>query len=254
MYFLYVDESGDVGTKAGSSPKFALSGMVLHELVWHDTLQAIINFRKQLRQTSGLKLREEIHAHQMLQKPGALARIAKSIRLRILRDTLDFMEQLPDVSLIHIVFDKTGRTGAFDVFEMTWRTLLQRFHNTISHKNFPGPQNPQDFGLVITDRTDEPKLRTLARKLRKYNPVPSMGGGSSRQIPLRLIVEDAVHRDSVHSYFIQLVDVSAYFLYQKETGGSRYIRRKGVQNWFNRLNSVLCKHASRNDPQGIVRL
>ena len=254
MYFLYVDESGDVGCQPGSTKCFVLSGMVFHELVWHQTLDAIIRFRRHLRQTYGFKLREEIHCKAMIHKPGSLARINKSLRLGILRDVLDFLETLPDVNLLHIFVDKTRKPAGYDVFDNGWRALLQRFHNTISHKNFPGPQNPQDFGLVIVDRTDEPKLRRLARQLRVYNPVPHTGGGGYRQIQLRTIVEDAVHRDSMHSYFLQLVDVSAFFLYQKEAGPCAYVKRKGARNYFNRLNNVLCRLASRTDPQGIVRL
>ena len=125
MYFLYVDESGDVGRQAGSTNFFALSGMVFHELVWHQTLDAIIQFRKHLRQAYGFKLREEIHCKAMIHKPGSLARINKSIRLRILRDVLDFIETLPDVSLLHILVDKTRKPVGYDVFDNAWRALFQ---------------------------------------------------------------------------------------------------------------------------------
>ena len=62
MYLLYVDESGDSGLHCSPSRYFALSGFVVHELRWHETLESIINFRKHLRDTYGLKLREELHA------------------------------------------------------------------------------------------------------------------------------------------------------------------------------------------------
>lgn len=254
MYFLYVDESGDTGLRAGASPKFILSGLVLHELTWHTTLDAIIAFRTDLKAKYGLKLREEIHAKDFIHSPGQLARIPKSLRLRILRDVLDFMEALPDASLLHVVIDKLGKPAGYDVFDNAWRALLQRFHNTLSFRNFPGPRNTKDFGVVVADRTDEPKLRTLTRRLRRFNPVPNTGGGGYRQLPLQLLVEDAVHRDSQHSYFLQLVDVSAFFLYQQETPGAAYVRKKGGKNYFDRLDAVLCKVATRNDPKGIVRL
>jgi hypothetical protein len=253
MYLLYVDESGDTGMKAGASPFFALSGLVIHELVWHATIEAILDFRRNLRVQYGLKVREEIHVKTFLHKPGSLARIPKSVRLRILRDVLDFMESLPDANLIHILVRKAGKPPDYDVFDKAWQALVQRFHNTISHRKFPGPRNTQDYGLVVADRTDEPKLRLLIRKLRRYNPVPNMGGGGYRQIPLQLVVEDAVHRDSLHSLFIQLVDVSAYFLVQR-AHPCGYVREKGARNWFNRLDNVLCKVASQSDYQGVVRL
>lgn len=251
MYLLYVDESGDVGVTHSPSPYFALSGFVVHELRWHDALEAIIEFRQHLRDTYGLKLREEIHAGHMIRKPGALSRIPKSIRLKILRMTLDFQSRLPDVSIINVIIDKAGKPAGFDVFEAAWMTLIQRFHNTISHKNFPGPQNPDDKGLLVVDQTEERKLRGISRRMRRYNPVPSMFGPGARPIPITTLVEDAVHRNSLHSYFIQLADVNAYFLYQRFTPCG-YVKKKGARNYFNRLRPILCTVASRTDPDGIV--
>ena len=149
--------------------------------------------------------------------------------------------------------NKSAKGPNYDVFENAWMVLLQRFENTISHRNFPGPQNPQDYGVVVTDKTDEPKLRALARRLRRYNPVPSIGGAGYRHLPIRTIVEDPVHRDSLHSYFIQLADVNSYCLLQQESP-NRYFRRKGARRFFRRLDPVLCKVATRSDPQGVVRL
>ena len=154
MYVVYVDESGDVWSKTGSSRYFALSGFVVHELRWHDTLDSIIDFRKHTRVKYGLKLREEIHASHFIHSPGDLARIAKSIRLRLLRDVIDFQAGLPDVSILNVVVDKNGKPADYDVFQFAWRALIQRFENTVTHRNFPGPQNPQDFGLLVVDQTE----------------------------------------------------------------------------------------------------
>ncbi len=251
MYLLYVDESGDVGTQGSPGRYFCLSGMVVHELRWHETLEAIIEFRRYLRERYGLKLREEVHAQHFVHKPGDLVRIAKSLRLRMLRDVLDFQARLPDLSVINVVVDKEGKGPEADVFGMAWTTLVQRFHNTISHKNFPGPQNPDDCGLLVVDRTDEVKLRTLTRRMRRHNPVPRAFGEGTFRLPITTLVEDAVHRDSGHSYFIQLADVNAYFLYQRYHA-CKYVKKKGAQNYFNRLDPVLCRVASRNHPDGIV--
>jgi hypothetical protein len=251
MYLLYVDESGDSGLNDSPSPFFVLSGFVVHELKWKETIEAIIKFRMDLRDKYGLKLREELHSACFIHKPGKIKRIAKSLRLRLLRDVIDFQATLPDINILNIVIDKKGKDQTFDVFNSAWETLIQRFHNTISHKNFPGPQNPQDYGLLIVDQTDEKKLRNLIRKMRKFNPVPNTGGVGYRSIPITTIVEDAVHRNSIHSYFIQLADVNAFFLYQK-FAVCKYLKKKGARNYFNRLEPVLCKVASSTDGLGIV--
>lgn len=253
MYFLYVDESGDVGLECSPTRYFILSGFVVHELCWHQTLEEIIAFRKALRIRYGLKLREELHAAHFLHSPGVLSRIRKDLRLRIIRDVVDFESGMPDVNVINILVDKSTKSIGYDVFDNAWMAMIQRFENTISNHNFPGPQNPQDFGILVVDQTDEPKLRNLSRRLHRYNPVPSMGGGGYRQLPIRTLVEDPVHRNSLHSYFIQLADINAYCLLQREHPNS-YFRKKGARNYFNRLDPILCKVASRKDPHGIVRL
>lgn len=253
MFLLYADESGDIGRERGSSSFFALSGLVLHELRWHEFIEDILQFRRHLRKTYGLKLREEIHASHFLNKPGDLAKIPKSMRLRILRDVIDFQNSFSDLSIINVVVDKAGKRNDYDVFEHAWRALIQRFHNTLSHRNFPGPQNPQDRGLLFVDETDERKLRLLTRKMSAYNPISNRGGLGYRNLPLTTLVEDAVHRNSLHSYLIQLSDVNAYFLYQK-LAPNAYVKKKGAKNYIDRLDSVLCKVASSTDPLGIVRL
>jgi hypothetical protein len=66
------------------------------------------------------------------------------------------------------------------------------------------------------------------------------------------LIEDPYFKDSEHSYFIQAADLAAFLLYQKLSPSS-YARKKGLTNYFDRLDPILCKVASRTDPQGIVR-
>jgi len=251
MYFLYVDESGDIGLKNSPTPYFTLSGFVVHELKWHETLEAIIAFRRRLKNNYGLKLREEIHSTDFVHSPGNLSRIHKSLRLKILRDVIDFQTSLSHVNVLNVVVDKQGKTQNDDIFDIAWTTLIQRFHNTIDYKNFPGPQNPQDFGILITDQTEQQKLRLLARKMRRYNPVPSIFSTAPRPMPITTIVEDPVHRNSMHSYFIQLADVNAFFLYQNHLP-CKYVKKKGGKNYLHRLDPILCKVATKNNRWGIV--
>ncbi len=140
MYFLYVDESGDTGIVNSPSSFYILSGIVVHELEWHNTLEKIIDFRRCLRKDFGLKLREEIHAMNFIHNPGATARIPKYRRLRILREVLDFEASLSSISILNVVVDKSGKSAAYDVFENAWKVLLQRLHNTAENRNFPGPK------------------------------------------------------------------------------------------------------------------
>jgi hypothetical protein len=254
MFLLYVDESGDSGIGKGSSALFVLSGLVVHELRWRQTAEALVQMRRGLREKYGVKLREEIHAVDLIQSPRELRRIDRWKRLRILWEVAVFQAGLQDISVINVVVDKSRNHGS-DVFSRAWTALVTRFYNTMSHRNFPGPHHADDRGIVLTDATEGQKLRRLVRRLRRYNPVPhNMNYGTGyRQIPLDTLIEDPVERDSRHSLFIQCCDVNAYLLTQK-LRPNKFFRKRGARNYFDRLDPVLCKMASASDPQGIVRL
>lgn len=253
MYLVYVDESGDTGLINSPSNYFCLSAIVIHESQWQEILNATIAFRRALRATYGFKLREEIHCSHFIHKPGDFQRIAKSLRLRLLRDVIDFQANLTNYQIINVVVNKKNKPITSDIFSLAWQTLIQRIENTLQYHNFKGSNNATDSALLFVDKTDEVKLRNLTRKMRRFNPVPnsfSMGIGY-RMMPTQWIIEDAIHRDSAHSYFIQLADVNAYFLAQKFQT-NQYIKKKGGRNYLDRLTPVLLKQASKSHPLGIV--
>ncbi len=250
---MYVDESGDVGMVGSPTRYFVLTGIVIHELRWTPYLEQLIAFRRYLRDQYGLKLREEIHASAFINNPGELIRIKRHDRLAILRDFADQLADMPDLNIINIVVDKHSKKAEYDPFDMAWRALIQRFENTISNRNFRGPANSDERGLLIPDATDDKKLTSLIRKMRRYNPVPNQHGIGSRNLTLKSIIEDPFFKDSGHSFFIQAADLCAYLLYQ-HLQPNKYIKSKSGQNYFNRLDLVLCKVASTKDPMGIVRI
>ena len=252
---MYVDESGDSGMVNSPTRYFVLTGLVIHELRWQTNLEQISSFRTRMRDEFGLRLREEIHAAAMINKPGGLGRIKRNDRLTIIRGFANELAKLKDLSVINVVVDKQGKPADYDAFAMAWKVLTQRFENTLSHRNFPGPVNPDDRGMVFADHTDDKKLTQLLRQMRRYNPVsnqPSFGLGY-RNLVLTNIIEDPNFRDSEHSFFVQAADVAAFLLYQRLAPNS-YIRKKSGQNYFKRLDPVLCKVASSSDPDGIVFL
>ena len=130
-------------------------------------------FRRQLRQQFGLRLREEFHAARFISRPlPSILRIKRHDRLAMIRAFADELAKMTDVNLINIVVDKQGKPGDYDVFEMAWKVLIQRFENTVSRHNFPGPANADERGAIFCDHTDDKKLTRLLRQMRRYNPVP----------------------------------------------------------------------------------
>lgn len=255
MYIIYVDESGDSGMFNTPTPFFVLSGVVVHELRWNEYLDRLIAFRMRMRNKFGLLLREEIHSARMINKPGSLVRISRNDRVTILRNFASELLSMPDLSLINIVIDKRSKGTDYDVTENAWTILIQRFSNTMSHRNFPGPANPDDRGLVVPDMSEVKKITGTLRRMRRYNPVPNQlsHGSGYRNLRISNLVEDPYFKNSEHSYFIQAADLVAFLLYQK-LNPSSYSRKKGISNFFDRLDPILCKVASSSNPQGIVRV
>lgn len=252
MYFMYVDESGDPGMVNSPSRYFVLSGLVVHERDWRLSLDALIAFRLRIRDHFELKLREEVHAAQFVRGSEELSRIAKHDRLAILRHFADELARLPDANLINVVVDKQGKGAGYDPFEKGWQALIQRFENTIAFRNFRGTAGQEERGMIFADGDPQKKLTQLLRKMRHHNPVPSQLGGY-RSLQLRRILEDPVYRDSRHSLLIQSADLCAFLLYQR-LAPNGYMRRKGGSHYFDRLSPMLCRAASTQDPEGIVRL
>lgn len=248
---MYVDESGDTGTNGSPTDYFALSGLTVHESRWRELLERLVSFRRAMKVVYGLPLRTEIHASEYIRHPP-VDHIKKHERLAILRNCLDELSKIDYLSITNVVIQKNGKPEDYDVFVNAWRTLFQRFENTIQYGNFPGNYK-NDSGLIIVDNTDGRKLQRLVRKMAVYNPIPGMGGAAPRDIPIVRVIEDPHHKNSIDSYFVQSCDVCAYFLKQK-FAPSKYITRQGAKNYFDRLDKALNKRASHLHPQGIVIL
>ena len=234
---------------------FVLTGLILHELRWRPYLDQLVDFRRRLKAVYGLKLREEIHAAALINKPGDLVRIPRYDRLAILRDFADELATMTDLNVINVVVDKLGKASDYDVFGMAWKAIIQRFENTLSHRNFFGPRNPDERGMVFPDHTEDKKLTELLRAMRRYNPITNQTsyGAGYRNLTLDSILEDPNFRNSADSYWVQAADLAAFLLYQN-LAPNAYMKKKSGQNYFNRLDRILCRAASSNDPQGIVRL
>jgi Protein of unknown function (DUF3800) len=254
MYLVYVDESGDSGLVKSPTKYFILSALIVHESNWNRFINDIINFRKTLRNVYKFKLREEIHAAEFFQSSKKYDHLQKHVKLQICKKALDFQESLDYIQVMFVVIDKQSVNLGTDVFEIAWKYLIQRIHNTLEKGNFinlidsgqaqgePRTNWRENF-MIIPDKTDDKKLKQLVRKMRRYNPIPNKYGNGYRNLPLELIIEDPFSKDSLDSYIHQLVDVNAYFMKQS-LDPTKYMKSKKAHNFINRLNKVRCTHIS----------
>lgn len=251
---MYVDESGDIGQVNSPTRYFILSALVIHESSWNKIIIELNDFRNDLKKRYGLLKREEIHAKDFITGRNKLKnKINRINRARILIECLNWLKNKKEISIITIRNDKQRVKS--DIFLFTWSTLIQRFENTLKHANFPMPQ-PQTSvdqfsrdqrGIVLTDNTDGGKLRKLLRKMRRFNHIPNLHTAfpeGTRNIPLEIIIEDEIMRDSKESYLHQMVDVVAYFARQVYEPNS-FFRSKNVTKEYGRLSPIINKRVTR---------
>lgn len=255
MYLMYVDECGDKGMSHDSSRYFILSGMVVHESNWLEFGKAMSRAKHKAYNDYGLDTRLELHAKSMLgRSEKEYALISKHARVLLLRDILRAEAACTDfIRIINVVVDKEDKSYGFDVFTAAWDALINRFETTIRKSNFPADSSlVREHGLLVVDETDENALRKHVRQMRWNNMIPSkINPGGTYQNNLVSVIEDPMHRKSDNSIFIQLSDVNAYFLKQKIEPNTT-MKKHNAQFFFEILEPVLLKEASRKDPLGIV--
>lgn len=249
MYLMYVDESGDPGKYSGKNSRhYILSGLIIPENNWKETLERIKQFRKYLKETYGFKYRLELHSSELIRinKIKDYRQISKKKRIEIYKQHIQNMPSIFSTGkIINICFDKKEESNLNEFQTVCWNRLINRYDAFLKKSN-------NSKGIIVCDDSDEPLLRNLMRKMRIYNPIPSHYGNSYYQSPINNILEDIFHRDSRHSYFIQAVDAIAHVLYRREyPKGS--LKKHGIERWFNFLEPLLIKEASNSDELGIVR-
>lgn len=252
MFIMYVDESGDPGAYrrgiSGNSPHFILSGLIVPVEDWNNCMERLKTFRRYLKDTYGLPVREEIHASELIRVDKILAyrKITKRRRLELLKE---FVREIPNIfnqsKIINVCLDKEIHGNGRNYKADAWSRLIQRFDTFLK-------KNQSDFGVIVADGIEDLEVRGLLRKMRVYNPVPSKFGGAPRQMPTSNIIEDVFNRDSRHSYFIQAVDAVVHILYRREYPKSS-LKKYNLDKSFLDLDSILLKAASTTDDYGIVR-
>lgn len=245
MYILYVDESGDPGGSEYSSKHYILSGLLVSQANWFNYLSKLKTFRKYIKEEYGLNQRTEIHASELVRinKLKEYSKIPKIIRINIL---IQYAEQIPlifnEAKVINICLLKSEFEGKYILYE-AWKRLIQRFEIFLKKEG--------DFGIIISDEGNVPKVSSLLRKMRIYNPTPSHYGHNYNP-KVDNIIEDIFSRSSKQSYFIQTIDVIVFLLYNMEfPKGS--LKKHRLNSLFLKLDPILLKEASKYDEYGIVR-
>ena len=194
MHFLYVDESGDVGSKSGSSSHFILCGILVHHADWHRVRNEARQMRTRLCSNFGFPEAAEIHASELLSRTDRHFNLSRRMRLRCAAHVLGFIEVRPAIRRFRTVIDK-DKTGD-DCYLKAWTGLLSKVVTeikTLRHDHCSSP------GLVIVcdDHRTAPRLKIM----KLVDPLSRLEG---------LLVDLPFGLASHDSQMLQLADLLAY--------------------------------------------
>lgn len=206
MHLIYIDESKD-------EKKCVYSGLAIPANRWHSCLEAIKDFRHDIKRTDGISVHTEFHAWKFVSGRGNIAEsvVTMGRRCQIFKQMLQLATVLPGIRLFNSVFPTKADETAF-------QALMQGINRTLERWN--------NYALLICDRGNEVIYTRLVRHMQI-----SKNGATNR------IIEDPFFKSSDQSYFIQLSDFCAYALLRQE----RPIASKtkyGLDQAFNLLEPI----------------
>jgi hypothetical protein len=204
MHLAYYDESGDDGHPSTSTDLFVLSAVYLHHQDWKETFQRIRDFRRGIAKTHGLPFSLEFHTREFLlnKKPYRGLALSPDRRREILELFCHLTGNLT-LRIIKVVINKKAiKWAGYPVLENAFTYSIQRIENDLK-------QAGARF-LIITDEGRVGKMRQTARRIQRFNPIPSKFGAEAYRKEIENLVEDPLPKNSKESYFTQLADMISY--------------------------------------------
>ncbi len=218
MYFAYFDESGDSGFTNSPTNTFTLSGILIHQKNWLNTLDQSISFRRFLRDKFHLMPRNELKATSLIHNKADVkaAGINYQARMAAYRSVMRFQRKVGTLQTFAVVVvkDRIQQKATSDPREIAWRYALQRIERfgTAQGENV----------MIFPDDGHGEFIKKKVRQIRRINFVPSAYGGSTLDRKAINILEDPSDRKSSESFFIQMADLNAYAAFRKVFPGNNF--------------------------------
>ncbi|MDP4659706.1 MAG: DUF3800 domain-containing protein [Opitutales bacterium] len=194
MHFLYVDESGDVGSKHGSSSHFILCGVLVHHADWHRVRKETRHMRSRLCANFGFPEAAELHASELLSRTDRHFNLSRRMRLRCAAHVLGFIEARPAIRRFRTVIDK-DKTGE-DCYLKAWMGLLSEVTAEVGLFRHGHCSSP---GLVIV--CDDHRTAPRPKMMRLVDPLSRLDD---------LLVDLPFGLASQDSHMLQMADLLAY--------------------------------------------
>jgi len=258
MILSYFDEAGDDGFPATSSTLFVLSCIYFHYLNWQPIYQKIRELRQSLKTTYGFPVQMEMHTRGFLlnKKPYSALRLSDNQRIEIMDVCCSELASL-DLKSINVAIIKPNiKMSDYDVLDNAFTYAIQRIENDLNKLD------PSSKFMIITDPGRVGKMRKTARRIRRYNFIPSRYSTTPYRKEIQRLIEDPLPKESDESYFIQFCDLISYIVYEYKILQLNLgilprrmpllIDQTKFTHWMNILKPIFNLKASLTDPFGIV--
>lgn len=161
---------------------------------------------------SVFRMRSELKATHLVGGGGPWRKLDTPIRTRfgIYKRALHELADLaPAIQTVAVVIpDRRDPHLGAPAREAAWDVLMERFERY-------GTVGEGGECLIVADEGSPAKLRTLARRKRRFGYAPAAYGGPARKVPFKVLLDDPVTRDSSDSYFVQWADLVAYAAFRQ---------------------------------------
>ncbi|MBJ7337237.1 MAG: DUF3800 domain-containing protein [Mycolicibacterium sp.] len=225
--FAYIDETGDIGAvDNGGSTTYTLGCVLVPMHRWTESLDDLVNLRRSLKADYGLNVREEVKANHLV----GIKKVYRDLGLGdgqvrdIYQRHVDTCAHLSSGVFGVMIHKSLVKKPDPDFFGWSWEYLLTRLRKRTEATGQPI--------LIVHDDGEAARVRTHLRRFRRHN----WQGGGYGGAPL--LVEDPVPRNSAHSVFIQLADLTAYAASRYAVPVQGRTTRICDATMWNRLESV----------------
>lgn len=244
MILAYIDESGDGGFVGSPTDYFCLGCVLVDESQWLSSLDALIAFRRYLRDTYGLPMKAELKAQYLLRGHRSYGALTPQARMKIYAATMAYVASAGHFRVFAVVIRKPPilHRPPNVVLDRAWVYLLQRLQSWATSRD--------SLVQVMHDEGNSDSITRRLRAMRRHHWVPSFFvPGTSLRATAQRIIEDPTERESGSSYFIQLADLIAFAAARHEIPSSRFDGRYWRLTGPARIEEV---SRLRGGPRGIV--
>lgn len=246
MYLAYLDESGDAGLVNSPTKYFVLSRILVNEVHWLNTLDLLVELRRNLKIHHNIPTRQELKSKHFKNGHGPLKdlRIPYEQRMNLYREVMRYQGDGLNIRTFAVAIEKqSAQDKGWEPRYAAWTFTLQRINR------FCGSN---DWAMIFPDEGHGYFIRKRIRNMRRHHKIPSHWGPGTIAFPIQRIIEDPNERKSQDSYFIQLADWNAYAAHRSQHVDPQ---PNVPGNLWNELEGILLRevNALRGGPDGIVK-